>query len=145
MSPGRDLHNPPAPQGPGCPAGFPQAFNPSGLRSAPPKTRQEMKRLEGKNVLVTGGSTGIGRATAIRFADDGANVAINYHTSEREAEITLEETQKTCSLIREKGCGGTSPGKRTSNAYSGRSSRRGGGSISWSTTQASRPRARPTR
>ncbi|ABN57959.1 MULTISPECIES: glucose 1-dehydrogenase [Methanoculleus] len=63
-----------------------------------------MKRLEGKNVLVTGGSTGIGRATAIRFADEGANVAINYHSSETEAEITLEETKNACSIIREKGC-----------------------------------------
>ncbi|MDK2889909.1 MAG: glucose 1-dehydrogenase [Methanoculleus sp.] len=63
-----------------------------------------MKRLEGKNVLVTGGSTGIGRATAIRFANEGANGAINYHSSEREAEITLEEAQKTCSIVREKGC-----------------------------------------
>jgi glucose 1-dehydrogenase len=63
-----------------------------------------MKRLEGKNVLVTGGSTGIGRATAIRFADEGANVAINYHSSETEAEITLEEIRDACSIIREKGC-----------------------------------------
>ena len=64
-----------------------------------------MRRFEGKNVLVTGGSTGIGRATAIRFADEGANVAINYYASETEAEITLEEARKTCSIIRGKGCG----------------------------------------
>lgn len=32
--------------------------------------------LKGKNVVVTGGSRGIGRATALTFADEGANVAI---------------------------------------------------------------------
>jgi glucose 1-dehydrogenase len=37
-----------------------------------------MKRLEGKNIIVTGASSGIGRASAIRFAEEGANVAINY-------------------------------------------------------------------
>ncbi|MFN7992035.1 MAG: glucose 1-dehydrogenase [Bryobacteraceae bacterium] len=36
------------------------------------------KRLEGKNAIVTGASSGIGRAIAIRFAQEGANVAINY-------------------------------------------------------------------
>jgi glucose 1-dehydrogenase len=35
-------------------------------------------RLEGKNTLVTGASSGIGRAIAIRFAREGANVAVNY-------------------------------------------------------------------
>ena len=34
--------------------------------------------LRGKNVLVTGGSSGIGQAIAVRFAEHGANVAINY-------------------------------------------------------------------
>ena len=36
-----------------------------------------MRGLEGKNVLVTGGSSGIGQAIAVRFAEYGANVAIN--------------------------------------------------------------------
>ncbi|WP_088310618.1 SDR family NAD(P)-dependent oxidoreductase [Novosphingobium sp. B 225] len=35
-----------------------------------------MRRFEGKNVLVTGAASGIGRATAIRFAAEGAKVTI---------------------------------------------------------------------
>lgn len=55
-----------------------------------------MKGLEGKNVLITGASTGIGRAIAIRFAQEGANIVINYRSSAGEA----AETQR---LAREAG------------------------------------------
>lgn len=45
--------------------------------------------FKNKNVLITGGSRGIGRATAIAFAIKGANVAINYKSDELAAKETL--------------------------------------------------------
>lgn len=45
-------------------------------------------RLSGKVALVTGGSTGIGRATVLALAREGAAVAINYSKSETEARET---------------------------------------------------------
>jgi enoyl-[acyl-carrier protein] reductase III len=51
--------------------------------------------FEGKSVLVTGGSRGIGRETALRFADDGAaRVAIGYLRNDRAAEETADEIRK---------------------------------------------------
>jgi enoyl-[acyl-carrier protein] reductase III len=46
--------------------------------------------LSGKNALVTGGSRGIGRAIAVRLAEAGARVAINYARNTAAAEETAQ-------------------------------------------------------
>ena len=48
-------------------------------------------RLSGKRAVVTGGSTGIGRAVAFALAAEGAKVAINYRRSEDAAAECVEE------------------------------------------------------
>lgn len=42
------------------------------------------ERLEGRKALITGGDSGIGRAVAIAFAREGADVAINYLSQEQD-------------------------------------------------------------
>ena len=47
-----------------------------------------MKGLTNKKALITGGTSGIGQAIAVRFAAEGAHVAINYRKSEKDAAET---------------------------------------------------------
>ena len=49
------------------------------------------KELEGKTVLVTGGSRGIGRAICLALAREGAQVAVNYVSNEKAAREVVAE------------------------------------------------------
>ncbi|MBT2620104.1 SDR family oxidoreductase [Chryseobacterium sp. ISL-6] len=48
-------------------------------------------RLNNKSVLITGADSGIGKAVALLFAKEGANIAIIYHTDDEDAERTKNE------------------------------------------------------
>ena len=52
-----------------------------------------MKLLEGKVALVTGATRGIGRAIALKFAENGANVAFTYLSSSAAAESLVAEIE----------------------------------------------------
>src|SRR5258708_9053142 len=56
-----------------------------------------MLRLQGKNVLVTGASSGIGQAIAVRFAEEGANVVVNYRSGAEQAEAARAMAQQATS------------------------------------------------
>lgn len=59
-------------------------------------------KLEGMTALITGGDSGIGRAVAILYAREGADVAVVYLSEDRDAEETrrhVEEEGQRCILI----------------------------------------------
>jgi len=51
-------------------------------------------RLSGKKALVTGSSSGIGEAIALRFAREGADVAVHYHSEGDSARAVVAHIQK---------------------------------------------------
>lgn len=52
-----------------------------------------MRKLEGKVAVVTGASRGIGRAIALKLADEGAKVVVNYSGSQAKAEEVVAAIQ----------------------------------------------------
>src|SRR5881296_1639186 len=57
-----------------------------------PKFDYQPQSLAGKSVVVTGGTTGIGRATALRLASEGARLLI-FGRHERELKDALDDIQ----------------------------------------------------
>ena len=62
-----------------------------------------LRGLKEKNVLVTGGSSGIGQSIAVRFAEYGANVAINYLRQPDEARETENQVQACINKVQQEG------------------------------------------
>lgn len=52
-----------------------------------------MKKLENKIALITGSDSGIGKASAIAFAKEGAKVVVTFHNDEEGAQQTLKEVE----------------------------------------------------
>ncbi|MFK0691711.1 SDR family oxidoreductase [Mesorhizobium sp. IMUNJ 23033] len=64
---------------------------------------QGSKKLDGKVALITGGDSGIGRAVAVLFAREGADIAIAYLSEDRDAETTkqaVEAEGRRCLALR---------------------------------------------
>ena len=71
--------------------------------SATAERTKGLRGLKDKNVLVTGGSSGIGQAIAVRFAEYGANVAINYLKTPDEAQDTEDQVHACINKVQQEG------------------------------------------
>src|SRR4051812_41209778 len=60
-------------------------------------------KLDGKAAVITGGDSGIGKAVAIAFAREGADVLVSYLSEDEDAEDTrrlVEAAGRRCVLVR---------------------------------------------
>jgi len=75
-------------------------------------TKDGCHRLQGKVALIEGGDTGLGRAIAVQFAKEGAEVAIVFNDDGTDAKETADMIRQygkqalllSCDVVREDGC-----------------------------------------
>jgi len=75
----------------------------SATTTTSPVRVESMPGLKDKGVLVTGGTSGIGQAIAVRFAQYGANVAINYLRQPDEASDTEQQIHACVNRVQQEG------------------------------------------
>ena len=84
---------PPFPQPPQSPPGNEKAMSPPADHGE--KGYQASGKLEGRVALITGGDSGIGRAVALLYAQEGAKIVItSLEADSRDADDTVKEVQK---------------------------------------------------
>jgi hypothetical protein len=95
-----DLPEPPFPDQPQPQPGFTDRMDPRPDHGE--DSYSGSGRLEGKKALITGGDSGIGRAVAIAFAREGADVVISYLCEHEDAQDTkrwVEKAGRKCVLF----------------------------------------------
>ena len=65
------------------------------MSEKPVEAKLPANLFQGKTAVITGASRGVGRATALRLAESGANVVVNYLKSEIDANEVVEECKKS--------------------------------------------------
>lgn len=92
---------PPHPEQQQAPPGLTRLMDP--LPDHGEKTYKGNNLLEGKVALITGGDSGIGRAVAIAYAREGADIVISYLNEDEDAEETakwVRDSGRKCVLVR---------------------------------------------